>query len=299
MLDSFYVSFAQKFMALMLALFALLGAGETPQAPPAEPPAEGADLRVVQFNLRCTGFGKTSVAYRAPLMAAELDSLNADSMGFQEANLRWMTYLEEHLPDYAHVGVARDDGGVRGEFSPIFYLKEKYDAVESGTFWLSKTPDKPGSKDWGSACRRICTWAVLENKETGARYVHFNTHLDHISGEARTNQMAVLLEKVKEYLGVCPVVLTGDLNDAEDSDMYREAAALLTDARRAAPVTDGRDTFHNYGGAVPVGLLDYVFVSDGVSPLAFRVIDDKINGAYLSDHYGVFVDLALNQALPD
>ena len=64
-------------------------------------------------------------------------------------------------------------------------------------------------------------------------------------------------------------------------------------ARRAAPVTDTQDTFHNYGGVVPVGLLDYVFVSENVTPLVFHVIDDKLDGAYLSDHYGVFVDLAL------
>ena len=293
-MDALYVSFARKFMALMLAIFSMLGANKTVEAPPAAPLAEGADVRVVQFNLRCTGFGETSVAYRAPLMTAMLQSLGADSMGFQEANLRWMTYLEDHLPDYACVGVARDDGRVLGEFSPIFYLKEKYDLIDSGTFWLSKTPEKPGTKDWGSACNRICTWAVLENKETGARYVHYNTHLDHISGEARKNQMAVLLEKVKEFIGVYPVALTGDLNDLEDSDMYREAAALLTDARHAAPVTDTQDTFHNYGGIVPMGLLDYVFVSEDVAPLVFHVIDDKINGKYLSDHYGVYVDLWLN-----
>ena len=89
-------------------------------------------------------------------------------------------------------------------------------------------------------------------------------------------------------------MLTGDLNDLEDSAMYREAAALLTDARRAAPVTDTQDTFHNYGGIVPMGLLDYVFVSEDADPLVFHVIDDKINGKYLSDHYGVYVDLRLN-----
>lgn len=293
MSESFYVSIAEKFMALMLALLALLGVNQNVEVAPAEPPAEGADIRVVQFNLRCIGFGKTSVAYRAPLMVAELESLGADSMGFQEASLRWMTYLEEHLTDYAYVGVGREDGGVRGEFSPIFYRKEKYDVVDSGTFWLSKTPDEPGTKDWGSACKRICTWAVLENKETGARYAHFNTHLDHVSNEARTHQMEVLLERVKEYLGVYPVVLTGDLNDLEDSDMYREAATLLTDARHAAPVTDTRDTYHNYGSVVAKGLLDYVFVSEEVAPLVFHVIDDKVNDTYLSDHYGVYVDLAM------
>ena len=293
-MEAFYISLVRKFMALMLAIFSLAGANQTVEAPAAAPLAEGAEIRVVQFNLRCTGFGDTSVAYRAPLMTAMLQSLGADSMGFQEANMRWMTYLEDHLTDYAYVGVARDDGKVLGEFSPIFYLKDKYDAVESGTFWLSKTPEKAGSRDWGSACNRICTWAVLENKETGARYVHFNTHLDHISGEARKHQMAVLLEKVKEFVGVYPVVLTGDLNDLEDSDMYREAAALLTDARRTAPVTDTQDTFHNYGGIVPMGLLDYVFVSEEVAPLVFHVIDDKINGKYLSDHYGVYVDLHLS-----
>ena len=84
-----------------------------------------------------------------------------------------------------------------------------------------------------------------------------------------------------------------ELNDLADSDMYREAAALLTDARRAAPDTDTRDTFHNYGGVVPKGLLDYVFTSEEISPLVFRVIDDRPDGAYLSDHYGVYVDLAL------
>ncbi|MDD6061378.1 MAG: hypothetical protein PUB99_02050, partial [Oscillospiraceae bacterium] len=175
-----YVTLVRKWMSLMLCLTALLY-GNTFTVEPAEPAAEGA-VRVVTFNLRCTGVGKTSVAYRAPRMAAQLLSTDADSMGFQEANLRWMTYLQEQLTDYDYVGVARENGRNLGEFSPIFYKKDKYTLRDSGTFWLSKTPDKPGSKDWGSQNVRICTWAILENKENGKVYAHFNTHLDHISG---------------------------------------------------------------------------------------------------------------------
>lgn len=286
-----YVTLVRKWMSLMLCLTALLY-GNTFTVEPAEPAAEGA-VRAVTFNLRCTGVGKTSVAYRAPRMAAQLLSTDADSMGFQEANLRWMTYLQEQLTDYDYVGVARENGRNLGEFSPIFYKKDKYTLRDSGTFWLSKTPDKPGSKDWGSQNVRICTWAILENKENGKVYAHFNTHLDHISGTAREMQMQVLLEKIGEYAAGLPVVLTGDFNDDCASAMYQKATAVLRDTRILAPVTEDKATFHNYGGVVLMDKIDFVFVSEGITPLVYHVIDDKVNGEYLSDHYGIYVDLTL------
>lgn len=283
----FYKSLTKIFMAVTLFFTGIFAAPAV--ANPVDPIAKGADVRVVSFNLRCTGFGKTSIQYRAPLLTAQLEEIGADSMGFQEANYRWMSYLEKNLEGYDYVGVSRTNGKNLGEFSPIFYRTDKYEVVASDTFWLSKTPEKAGSKDWGSQNVRICTWAMLKNKATGECYVHFNTHLDHISSEARENQMKVLLEKVKAFEGKYPIVLTGDFNDYIESVMYAEATEILNDSRLLAPVTDSQGTFHNYGAAGK--LIDFIFVSDNVKPLVYHVIDDKINGEYLSDHFGIYVDL--------
>ena len=280
------------FVALTMFFTGALFGGKV-SANPVDPIADGADIRVVSFNLRCTGTGKTSVGYRAPLMAAQLQELNADSIGVQEANARWMTYLDDHLENYDYVGVGRTNGRNLGEFSAIFYRSDKYKVVDSGTFWLSKTPEKAGTKDWGSANVRICTWAVLENKATHERYVHFNTHLDHISSLARENQMKVLLSKMDEFVGKYPIVLTGDFNDFSDSAMYAEATDVLNDARLLAPVTTDSGTFHNYGARNPAEIIDFVFVSDEIKPLVYHVIDDKLKDVYLSDHYGIYVDLKL------
>ncbi len=281
----------QIMLALNIFLASLIGGSAEIKPNPTEPIADNADVRVVQFNLRMGGVGKTAIAYRAPRLTAQLKEIAADSMGFQEATLEWMLYLQENLTDYSYVGVARADGKVLGEFSPIFYRSDKYNAVDSGTFWLSKTPDVPGSKDWGSQNIRICTWVVLENKETGERYVHMNAHLDHISEKARENQMKVLLNKADEFIGKYPVVLTGDFNDDDSSAMYSIASEKLNDSRLTALITDDKDTFHNYGKVVLKGRIDYVFVSKETSPLVYHVIDDKIDGDYLSDHYGIYVDL--------
>lgn len=284
-----YKRIVSAFLAVMLFFTGGLWKDVTPN--PTEKIADGADIRVVTFNLRYTGSGKTSIAYRAPLMAAQLKEIDADSMGFQEATLRWMIYLEKNLENYAYVGVSRANGSQIGEFSPVFYKKDKYNAVDWGTFWLSKTPEKAGSKDWDSNNVRICTWALLENKETGERYVHLNTHLDHISGEARENQMNILLTKVKEFVGEYPIVLTGDFNDVAGSSMYNLATEVLTDSSMAAPVTDNKYTYHAYGEAE--SKIDFIFVSNDTSPLVYHVIDDKIDDTYLSDHYGIYVDLKL------
>lgn len=291
MLVTLYTKLTQIILAVNLLFASVIGGCATVQPNEVEPIAPDADVRVVQFNLRMGGVGKTAVAYRAPLVVSQLEEIGADSMGFQEATLEWMLYLQEHLTGYDYVGVARTDGKVLGEFSPIFYRSDKYSAVDSGTFWLSKTPEVAGSKDWGSQNIRICTWAVLENKTTGERYVHLNAHLDHISEKARENQMKVLLNKADEFIGKYPVVLTGDFNDDNSSEMYSIVSQKLTDSRLASPVTDDKETFHNYGSVVLKGRLDYVFVSNETTPLVFHVIDDKINGDYLSDHYGIYVDL--------
>jgi len=294
----FYSSTIRNLCSIVATLFAIVTMfypGKNIEANPVEPIADGADVRVMTFNLRCTGFNKTSIQYRSSLICKQINETKADSMGFQEANLLWMDLLEEYLDEnYAFVGTARFDGDVLGEYSPIFYRADKYDVIDSGTFWLSKTPDVPGSRDWGSNRSRICTWAVLKNKSTGEAYAHLNTHLDHISALAREEQMKVLLTKVSELIGEYPIVVTGDFNDTNNSVMYNEISEVLTDSRLLAPVTDTKPigTYHNYGEKDE--LIDFIFVSDNITPMVYHVIDDKLNDVYLSDHYGIYVDFSLN-----
>ena len=290
----FYAGILTKLTELFIAIvtiFTSIYPGAYVKANPMPEMDPQADVRVVSFNLRCTGLGTTSVEYRAPLLSAQLKECDADSMGFQEANLEWLKLLEADLTDYAYVGRTRADGEVLGEASPVFYKKDKYNLLDYGTIWLSKTPDKVGSKDWGSQNIRVCTWALLENKETLQSYVHINTHLDHISQKARLEQMKVLLTKVNEFRENYPVVVTGDFNDYVDSPMYNEAVTVLRDSREIAPVTDNKPTYHNYG--TKKELIDFVFVNNKVTPLVYHVIDDQILGAYLSDHFGIYVDLKL------
>lgn len=290
MFESFAMKIIELFCAF-IALFTSIYPGAV-KANPVPERAEGTDARVVTFNLRYTGEGKTSVAFREKLLISQVGEYNPDSMGFQEATPEWLGFLRNGFKNYAYVGKPRDDGKISGEANPIFYRKDKYDLVESDTFWLSKTPDKAGSSDWNSGCPRICTYAVLENKETKERYVHFNTHLDNSSSAARKEQIKVLFNKLNEYIGVYPVVLTGDFNALSSSAVYSYVTNVLNDSRIKAPVTSDMYTFHNYGTSKQ--LIDYIFVSSDVEPLVYHVIDDKLLDTYLSDHFGIYVDLKFN-----
>ena len=142
-------------------------------------------LRVMSFNIRCTNVGSASWEDRIGIVSQTMLDSEADSIGVQEATPEWMATLKNTVSEkYAYVGVARDDGANEGEYSAIFYLKDKYDVIDSGTFWLSKTPEKP-SLGWDAACKRICTWVHLNDKESGEEYVHMNSHFDHIGIAAR------------------------------------------------------------------------------------------------------------------
>ena len=143
----------------------------------AEKPAD--TVRIMSFNVRCTNVGARSMRDRVPDVVATVLKGMPDSMGVQEATPEWIDTLNEELgASYAYVGEGRD-GGHDGEYSAIFYLKDKYNVIDSGTFWLSETPEKV-SFGWDAVCRRICTWAILENKESGERYIHMNSHFDHV-----------------------------------------------------------------------------------------------------------------------
>ena len=252
------------------------------------------ETRVISFNVRCKDDTAGSVKTRSQLIVSALRQYAPDSFGVQEATEEWMKILSENLGDkYAYIGEARDDSSDT-EYSAVFYLKDKFELLDGGTFWLSDTPEEFGSKFKSSSLPRIATWAVLKNKGNGKVYTHLNTHLDHILETARVQQVEVLSEKIAELKKVSTVICTGDFNSNEGADAYNKMTEVLSDSKYLAKKSDKGKTFHNYGKSLfSFKPIDFIFVSEGTEVVRYKIIDEQIAGMFLSDHYGLCADIII------
>lgn len=252
-------------------------------------------VRIVSFNVRCADDLYGSVKVRSQLICAALTQYAPDSFGVQEATQQWLDILQENLgSEYGCVSQMRDDAA-GAEASAVYYLKEKYNLLDSGTFWLSDTPDEFGSKFFASSLPRIATWVKLQNKQSGETYIHINTHLDHVLESARVQQIGVLINKVEQFKTQgYKVVCTGDFNTDEGADAYREMDGHLLDTKYIAKVSDDGATYHNYGlNVFDKKPIDFIFVSEGIEVDTYKIIDEKIGKIYLSDHAGLCADIRL------
>ena len=242
-------------------------------------------MNVLSFNVLCRDW-----APRVPLVTDVIRAEAPDVFGLQEAHADWMDAVCAAFSDYDYVGIGRNDGKRDGEFSAVFYQKDRFTLLDSGHFWLSETPDVPG-KGWDAACIRICSWAKLEDKTNGKRFAVMNTHLDHRGAVAAEQGMALILERAAQF-GDLPVLLTGDFNSFPESAPCRRAMdAGFADARAVAPVRDDLYTFHNFGDPNDNAfqkIIDYIFVKNCKSVESFRVVTDRPDGFLPSDHYPVF-----------
>ncbi len=252
-------------------------------------------MRIMTFNLLCEGKDEHFMKYRRDLAVRTIIEQQPDSVGVQEATPEWMKWLTGHLQGYDHVGIGRDNGKKLGEHAAIFYLKDKYKVIDSGNFWISSTPEVP-AMGWDAVCIRICTWAVLEDLQTGEQYAHINTHLDHRGELAKTNGIRMILDKAASFN--IPVVCTGDFNTFEGSPLYEQLmSGTLRDTKFLTPDTMKNATFHHFKlPTVETDIIDYVLVNNKVKPLVYRVITEGIDGKFVSDHYPVYADVDLISA---
>lgn len=248
--------------------------------------------RIMSFNILCGGSENRVWQNRVPLVCQVIREVMPDSFGVQEAHIGWMNALSENLPEYAYVGVGRDDGKEGGEFAAVFYRKDKFTASEYDNFWVSETPDVP-SLGWDAACIRIATYVKLTDKK-GGEYVHFNTHLDHVGRQAQVNGAKMISEKAADFGGI-PVVCTGDFNVPQGSDCYMTmVSGNMGDARVLAPDSDDSYTFHDFEPDSCQEKIDFVFVDkETVKPVKFRVINKTIDGEFYSDHNAVYADIEI------
>ena len=300
-----------KLMQKIVALFSAFIAAFTPVTPvegidPAlplknvnpNPVAEAAlsqDMTIMSYNVKISGDGLRANEKRLPLIIETILTESPDSFGLQEADKAWVDGIAAGLSDYAYIAKYRDDGISEGESTAIFYLKDKYELVDSGFFWLSATPDTP-SLGWDAACNRITSYAILKDKSTGFTYAHFNTHLDHVGGVAQAESIALISAYIADIAPDIPVVLTGDFNFSEGCYNYNTVLKTgLRDSKYMAETYDDHATYHGYHVILPdTEPIDYIFVNGYCSSVkSYSINSDFTHHILASDHFPLTVRLTL------
>ncbi|HEY9227272.1 MAG TPA: endonuclease/exonuclease/phosphatase family protein [Gemmatimonadaceae bacterium] len=299
---------------VLLPLVALLSACATAPSPaptlagaPADPGRRtAAPLRVMSFNLRYnnTGDGPNAWPFRKAWVAQLIRFHDADVIGVQEALSGMLADLDTLLPEYSRVGVGRTDGKMAGEYSAIIYKRDRLEALENKTFWLSPTPEVPGSKGWDAALERIATWGRFRDRATGCEYIHLNTHFDHKGEQARQESARIIRERLATIdAAKLPLVMTGDLNSRPTSVGYR-ILTRDTIGNAFPPLVDGMkasreghygppsSTVSGFRGIGREGdIIDYVLVSPGIDVLKHGILPDSWDDRFPSDHLPVLATL--------
>ena len=288
-------------------------------------------VRAASYNIRIDTTESNSANdwnNRKAALVNLVNSISPDVIGFQEVRPTQYAYLKEQFSAYTFVGAYRDNLS-SSEATPVAFSTSRFALMDRGTFWLSATPDKVGSKKWGDGIEnseypRICTWALLRDKATGGVFCFASTHLDLLAGPRLAGMRLILSMLVSKYEAVgVPVVVVGDMNALETEDSMTEAAAAMQDSLLYSKTTQTGSwrTFNNWnwnGSEVlcvdaladytaaqrtakksTIGKrIDYIFSSFGTEVESFATRNDARPGKqyYPSDHYPVAADLKLSCA---
>lgn len=255
---------------------------------PAKNDGEDNHLTVISYNIRNgeANDGTNSWKYRYPATILMLEDQAPDIFGLQEAYDYQVKFIKENLKGYKNVGIGREDGKSGGEHMSIFFNKKRISLLKWGTFWLSKTPDKP-SKGWDAACKRTATWALMKSKDARQKFFYVNTHLDHVGREAQMKGLALIVEKIAMINpDNLPIVLTGDFNVTPDDPVLADLNTKMKSARATAEKTDSLPSFHGWGRSSEV--IDHIYYSGFSNCILFKTIQDKYaEWNFISDHYPV------------
>lgn len=253
--------------------------------------------RFATFNIRWDNPGDVGNLWkdRAPHVIQLIQFHQIGLFGTQETLAHQLKQINEGL-GYLSIGVGRDDGKDKGEFSPIHYDPKLYRLEDSGTFWLSPTPDSP-SKGWDAALNRICTWGKFKSKNGKSFYV-FNVHYDHIGQQAREESSKLVAQKIKEINKEnLPLIWMGDFNVQPNNPAYLTVTSNPNwkDARLVSklPSYGPAGTFTGFDWErMPDGIIDHIFVNGKIEVLRHGILTDNYGKKYPSDHFPVMVELS-------
>ncbi len=273
----------------LLAILALCGCGH-------------GDVRVMTFNVRYDNANDAENGYgwydRRPLVEDTLLDEDPDIAGFQEALSNQVGDLGAMLPGHDHFGVGREDGVTKGEFSPIFWRRDRFELKSARTWWLAPDPVRPG-KGWDAALERIATQVILRDTDSDQTMEVWNTHFDHTGAVARRESARLILNQVSRCERTWPVIVMGDFNARPESRPLQilQENGLLTEARRlrtpCGPLATTCDFFVEPAGAAGWPI-DHILVTQELSVRSLRHVRAELDGRAASDHRPVCADLDWN-----
>lgn len=254
-------------------------------------------ITIASYNLRMNTPGDSLNAwpYRTENVKALIRYHEFDIFGTQEGFIEQLKDIAE-LSEYAFTGKGRDDGKEAGEHSAIFYRKDRFRLLQSGDFWLSETPDKPG-KGWdATCCNRICSWGKFRDLQTKKEFYFFSVHFDHRGVVARQESGKLMVKKIKKIAGNSSVICVGDFNSTPETQQIAEMQTILKDSYKVTqqPPYGPEGTTNGFKFDAPMKRrIDYIFVSHDIKVLKYGVLTDAKDQRYPSDHQPVVIKAIL------
>jgi len=275
------------------------------------------DVKVMSFNVRYSRGGPQEPATendwndpkfpRRDRAFQVIRDNDPDLLGVQEARDLQIDHLREALPNYEFYGVGRDDGKTVGEFSGIFFRKVRFALKDAGSFWLSETPEKPGTSFYKApkAVPRIASWVRLADNQSGREFVFLNMHWDNSDKTARVKSAALTRSRLADIAKDLPLIVSGDLNTSEDGREYTVLIGLgdpsgreLVDSYRIVFPRRMADesTFNHWHGATEGSRIDFILATRDFMPISAKIIRTAYDGRWPSDHYPISATLRIEAA---
>jgi len=287
----------KKLLNYLLCIFLLVLAGCSGKR-------EKDALKVMTMNVRYDNPGDSLNSWpnRASMVCDFILDEKPDIFGLQEVLWNQYAVLDSVLSEYESAGSGRDNGARLGEMNPVFFRKEKFDMVRSITFWLSETPEIPGSMGWGASLPRIVTWMELVDKKSKNHFFYFNTHFAHDSDSARIMSSKMLLKEVDSIAAGFPFIITGDFNMVPGSTGYdiltgpAESVPLIMDSYN---ISDKRPagpsyTYNGFSDKPGSGRIDFIFVKNGLKVFDHITLPKKEREIFISDHWPVMSSVSID-----
>ncbi len=254
-------------------------------------------INIISYNIRYNNAGDGINAWpnRKENVKALLNFYDADLVGVQEAMAEQFDYLKEDSV-FDAVGVGREDGIRKSEFSGIYFRRDRFEKRAAGNFWLSTTPDVP-SRGWDAALNRICTWVKLYDKLNKREFIFFNTHFDHVGVQARIESAKLIKLKIQEIAPKLPVIFSGDLNVTPETEAISTIKTFLIDTKEISIETPYGPigTFNSFDWNAKLDKkIDYIFVNKAFKVQKFAVLSDSKSQRYPSDHLPIYAKLFFN-----
>jgi endonuclease/exonuclease/phosphatase family metal-dependent hydrolase len=258
-------------------------------------------IKVMSYNIRLdvASDGENRWDARKDKLAGLMKYHEADFIGCQEVQHHQLQYIQSVLSEYDHIGVGRDDGKEAGEYSCIFYKKDRFEVVKQSTFWLSPTPNVV-SKGWDAAYNRVCTYGLFKNKKTKQLFWVFNTHFDHIGKTAMLESAKLITAKIKELnTKNYPVILSGDLNSKPEEPPIQYLNTTMQNTRTISEEVYGPlETFNEFKFTSKIiRCIDYIFISNEnrLKVKKFATLTDSYDMKYPSDHLPVMATIEMRK----